>query len=122
MRLLLDEMISPAVAHQLRDRGYDVQAVKRDRPDLERLPDPELVRRMSSERRAVVTNDIADFQPLHDQTLRRGEDHFGMVFSYDVTMPRNKASVPLWVSTLGEFLAKRPAEDALRNRGHHLPW
>ena len=38
MRLLLDEMISPAIARQLRDRGFEVDAVKRDRPELEALP------------------------------------------------------------------------------------
>jgi hypothetical protein len=31
VRLLLDETISPRVARELRERGHDVQAVKKDR-------------------------------------------------------------------------------------------
>ncbi len=120
MRLLLDEMISPAIARQLRDRGLDVEAVKGDRPDLESLPDRELVQRMGAERRAVVTNDIADFQPIHERTLAIGEEHYGMLFTYDATLPRNKASIALWVATLGAFLARHQADEALHNRVQHL--
>jgi hypothetical protein len=43
VRLLLDEMISPRIARELRDRGHDVQAVKRDRPELAGCSDRELV-------------------------------------------------------------------------------
>ncbi|MDQ6751375.1 MAG: DUF5615 family PIN-like protein [Actinomycetota bacterium] len=120
MRLLLDEMISPAVARRLVENGYDAQAIKRDRPELESLPDAEIVRRMTEERRAVVTNDVADFQPIHEQTLARGEAHFGLVFSNDATLPRNKAGVGLWVQTLAALLDEHQTEDALRNRTHHL--
>jgi len=43
-----------------------------------------------------------------------------LIFSYDATMPRNKASVGLWIETLETFLAARPGDDALRNRIAHL--
>lgn len=121
MRLLLDEMISPAIARRLRDRGFEVDAVKRDRPELESVSDNELVRRMSAERRGIVTNDVADFQPIHERVLVRGQEHYGMLFTYDVSLPRRKASITLWVSTLADFLSRHEAEDALRNRVRHLP-
>lgn len=121
MRLLLDEMISPRIARSLRERGWDVDAVKRDRPDLEGLPDRDIVRRMRREKRAVVTNNVIDFQPLHDRIVATGEEHFGMIFTYDATLPRTKAAIPTWVETLETFLRKHPGEDALRNRVHHLP-
>lgn len=120
MRLLLDEMISPAIARELRDRGFEVEAVKRDRPELESVSDGELIRRMSAERRAIVTNDVADFQPLHERVLRREEQHYGMLFTYDTSLPRRRADSPLWVTTLEAFLSGHQAEDALRNRVHHL--
>lgn len=121
MRLLLDEMISPRIARELRRRNFDVQAIKGDRPDLETAADLEIVRRMAAERRTVVTNDIIDFQLIHDQLAAGGESHCGMVFTFDDKMPRNKASIPLWVRSLSELLKTNPAEDALRNRVLHLP-
>jgi len=121
LRLLLDEMISPRIARELRDRGWDVDAVKRNRPDLEGLPDREIVRRIAQEKRAVVTNNVVDFQPLHDRALAAGEHHFGMVFTNDATMPRTRAAILMWVDALETFLRNHPDEDALRNRVHHLP-
>jgi hypothetical protein len=118
--LLLDEMISPAIARELRARRCDVQAVKRDRPELEGAGDEELVQRMTSERRGLVTNDIADFQPIHDRVMARGDEHYGMVFTDDATLPRNRASIPIWVERLEQLLSERPDEAALRNRIWHL--
>jgi hypothetical protein len=40
-RLALDEMFSPAIAAELRDRGHDVIAVA-DRPDLRAKSDEEI--------------------------------------------------------------------------------
>lgn len=112
-------MISPAIAAQLRGRGLDVDAVKRDRPELQGLPDVDIVRRMTRERRAIVTSDVADFQPIHDRTLARGCEHSGMVFTDDAVLPRTRASIPLWVDALDAFLAEHRAQGALRNRVHH---
>lgn len=121
MRLLLDEMISPRIARELREAGRDVQAIKKDRPDLSGCADREIVQRMSDERRAIVTNDIDDFRAIHDRTLAAGEEHAGMVFTFDVTMPRRRDTVPLWVRTLADLLDKISGADALRNRIHYLP-
>ncbi|HEY2202614.1 MAG TPA: DUF5615 family PIN-like protein [Solirubrobacteraceae bacterium] len=121
MRLLLDETISPRIARELRAAGHDVQAIKGDRPDLASRADREIVGQIASERRVIVTNDIADFQIIHDGLLAAGEIHGGMIFTYDATMPRNKSAIPKWVRTLTQLLSEHPAEDALRNRVHHLP-
>lgn len=121
MKLLLDEMISPKIARELRSRGdFDVQAIKGDRPDLEAVADREIVRRIAAERRTLVTNDVLDFQLIHNQMLAAGEEHYGLIFTSDSTMPRNKASIPLWVKALTELLKANPADDALRNRVRHL--
>ncbi len=120
MRLLLDEMISPRVARELGAAGHDVQAIKGDRPDLASRGDREIVRQMTGERRAIVTNDIADFQDIHDRTLARGEEHYGMVFTSDATMPRSKEAVGQWVRTLARLLVTHSDERALCNRIRHL--
>jgi predicted nuclease of predicted toxin-antitoxin system len=121
VKLLLDEMISPRIARELRAAGFDAQAIKADRPELEALPDREVLRRAAVERRALVTNDVLDFQLIHNQLLAAGEEHYGIVFTNDATMPRNKASISLWLKSLGELLEANPADDALRNRVRHLP-
>jgi predicted nuclease of predicted toxin-antitoxin system len=121
VKLLLDEMISPKIARQLRDKDFDVQAIKGDRPDLEAVADREIVRRIAVERRTLVTNDVLDFQLIHNQMLTAGEEHFGLIFTSDSTMPRNKASISLWVRSLAKVLTEHRADDALKNRVRHLP-
>jgi predicted nuclease of predicted toxin-antitoxin system len=121
VRLLLDEMISPRIARELRDSGYDVQAVKKDRPDLISRSDRELVRQMVVERRVIVTNDVADFQGIHDRILAAGDKYLGMIFTFDTAMPRTQAAIPQWVQVLTDLLADHTDDDGLRNRIHHLP-
>jgi predicted nuclease of predicted toxin-antitoxin system len=122
VKLLLDEMISPKIARELRRKGdFDVQTTKGDRPDLEAIADREIVRRIAAEQRTLVTNDMLDFQLIHNQMLAAGEEHYGLIFTSDSTMPRNKASIPLWVKSLEEVLTEHPADDALKNRVRHLP-
>jgi len=48
------------------------------------------------------------------------EDHHGVIYSYDDTLPRHRAAFPLWVSALERFLEAHPVENALMNRVHHL--
>jgi hypothetical protein len=114
-------MISPRIARELRGEGFDVRAIKADRPDLEALADREIVRRIAAEKRAIVSNDVLDFGLIHNQLQASGEAHYGMVFTSDATMPRNKASIPIWVEALAQLLKANPADDALRNRVKHLP-
>lgn len=121
MKLLLDEMISPRIARELREQGHDVQAVKRDRPDLSSRSDREIVRQMAIERRVIVTNDVADFRAIHDRLLAAGEPHHGMIFTFDATMPRSRRAIPKWIRILAQLLAEHVDEDALRNRIDHLP-
>lgn len=113
-------MISPRIARALRERGHDVQATKGDRPDLESTPDLAIVRRVRDEQRAIVTNDIDDFQPIHNRFLAAGEQHYGIIFTSDASLPRNKASIPLWLETLGALLEATPGEEALRSRVRYL--
>ena len=119
MRLLLDEMISWRIAAELRNRSHDVVAVKRDRPGLESRLDPTVLAAAALEQRAVVTNNIRDYHAAHERMRARGEDHYGVIYTHDDTLPRNRAAFPL-VSALEAFLRAHPAEIALLNRVQHL--
>jgi NAD(P)-dependent dehydrogenase (short-subunit alcohol dehydrogenase family) len=80
VRLLLDEMLSPAIARELCARGHDVQAVA-GHPEREALSDPDVLALARAERRAVVTNNVRDFRLLHvEAVLPGGSGHYGMIF------------------------------------------
>lgn len=116
MKLLLDEMLSPRIARELRARGHDVQAIKRDRPELASRSDHEIVEWMAVEQRAIVTDDVLDFEIVHARVLAAGNHHAGVVFTFDETMPRTKAAIPMWVDRLARLLDEHPSEEPLRNR------
>ena len=112
VKLLLDEMLSPAIAQQLRDRGHDVESIKGE-PLHEALSDPEVMSLAGAQGRALVTNNLVDFRPLHHEAISPGgPGHFGMVF-----MPsdyrRTKADIGGIVDALEAKLAESPGDDAL---------
>ena len=70
-RLLLDEMFSPAIAAELRDRGHDVIAVA-DRPDLRAKSDEEIFAWASAGQRWLLTENVKDFRPIMLRALPGG--------------------------------------------------
>lgn len=114
-------MISWRVATELRTRGHDVVAVERDRPQLEQRLDQTVLEAAAAEQRAVVTNNVRDFRVAHERTLARRERHYGVVCTYDDTLPRTRTAIPLWVATLSQLLETYPDEGALVNRTRVLP-
>ncbi len=74
----------------------------------------------AAEQRAVLTNNVRDYRAAHERMRVCGDDHCGVIYTYDDTLPRNRAAFPIWVSTLQAFLEAHPAENTLLNREHHL--
>lgn len=114
MKLLLDEMLAPAIARELQARGHDVEAVA-GHPDREALSDPEVLAFARMEHRTVVTDNVRDFRPLHnDAIVPGGPGDFGMIF-----MPgayrRTKADTGRIIAALEAKLAKYPGENDLAN-------
>lgn len=110
MKLLLDAHYSPAIAEQLRKRGHDVVAAG-ERPDLRALSDAELLVRAVAERRALVTNNAADFVPLIQRVAEVGDHHFGLVLTSDRTFPRSTRAIGRHVRALEHLLRAHPADD-----------
>ena len=69
VRLLLDEMFSPAIAAGLRERGHDVIAVA-DRPDLRAKSDEEIFAWASAEARWLLNENVKDFRILASRRSR----------------------------------------------------
>ena len=111
MRLLLDEQLSPEIAKQLRRRGHDVLSVAE--AGLRGHDDAAVLVWASSQERAVVTNNIRDFRPLHADCLSRSTSHYGIIL-----LPSSKFSLRLEslgevVTALGELLAQHQQLEAL---------
>ncbi len=115
MKLLLDEHYPPRIAVELRRRGHDVAAAP-ERPELRGISAADLFALMPAERRAILTEDAADFLPLVRAAVVRGTDHFGIVLTSPRQFPRTVRSIGRLVSALDAFLTARPSDDALRGQ------
>lgn len=119
MRLLLDEHYSPRIAVELRRRGHDVLAA-RERPELRGLSDPALFALVAAERRAILTENAADFLPIVRSAAVRGTDHFGVVLTSPRQFRRTSRAIGRLVVALDAFLTAHPAGDALRGQSWWL--
>ena len=109
MKLLLDEMLSPSIARELCSRGRDVRAIK-GHAEWESLSDCEVMDLARREERAIVTNNLRDYRPLHHAAITPGgRGHFGMVFMAGNYRPA-KHDVGRIVSALEAKLSDHPGE------------
>lgn len=105
MRLLLDEMIAAVVAEQLRGAGHDVVAVQeRGAAHLRGVDDCELLGHAHQARRAVVTDNVPDFFRCHQQRVKDGHVHHGLLFLTNNAFPRHRHE--LFVSHLFAALCR----------------
>ena len=107
-------MLSPAIARELRARGHDVEPAAGN-PDREALSDPEVLALARTEHRAIVTNNLRDFRPLHhDAITPGGPGHYGMIFMPS-TYRRTKADTGRIIAALEAILTQHPGETDLAN-------
>lgn len=104
-------MYPPAIAEQLASRGHDVEAVT-GRSELRSLSDTEVFAVAQRERRAVVTENIADFLPIANGEEGRGRSHHGLVFVNPARYLRgNQRTIGKIVTALGHLLSAHPADE-----------
>jgi hypothetical protein len=111
-RLLLDEMLSPRIAVQLRERGIDVQAVL-ERRELVAYPDEALLELATRERRILVTKNVVDFGPLSQQWAADGRSHSGLVLLSTKTFPEARD----WIGAVASALAQASDQGQLPDAG-----
>jgi predicted nuclease of predicted toxin-antitoxin system len=116
-RLLLDEMLSPAIAEQLRAKGHDVQAVAAS-PEHAGLPDEEILIGATEAGRALVTANIKDFVPLDARYRAANRSHAGLILISAKTFRQDRGFIAAVTNALDALLA---AEDnALDGQVHFL--
>jgi hypothetical protein len=107
VKLLLDEMISAAVAEQLRVRERDVEAVS-ERRELRGLVDEDLFEYAQAAERSVVTYNRDDFLELDRRFRSQGRNHSGIVILNPRRFPQGPASIGPLVKSLDELIADGP--------------
>ncbi len=113
-RLLLDEMLSPVIAQQLRERGHDAVAVA-ELPDLRSTPDDELLAHATEDRRVLVTMNIGDFARIDATWKSQGRAHAGLMLVPSAAFPQNRSFVGRMVRALDRAIHDRsvPSRDGV---------
>ncbi|HUZ56349.1 MAG TPA: DUF5615 family PIN-like protein [Streptosporangiaceae bacterium] len=112
MKLLLDEMLAPAIARELRARGHDVEAIA-GHPGREALSDQDVLALARAEHRAVVTNNLRDFRPLHHEAISPGgAGDYGMIF-IPGTYRRTRNDTGKIITALEAILTDHPGDTDL---------
>lgn len=114
LKLLLDEMWSPAIADQLRRRGHDVIAAL-DRDDLRGLSDEEVLELAATERRVIVTLDVGDFSRLAVQFRAEERDRRRVVLVSPRRFTTSADGFGALVRALDAVLKAHPGDDELTN-------
>jgi hypothetical protein len=107
VKLLLDEMLSPALAGQLRALGCDVDAVA-ERAELRGVDDLKQFEHAQDERRVFVTYDREDLLAVDRWFRQAGREHHGLVIVNARRFPPGPASAGALVRSLDAFAAGDP--------------
>jgi len=97
--LLLDEMLSGAIAEQLRARGLDAVAVVED-ATLIGTADADLLAHAADQERALVTANVADGAAIATDWRASGRVHAGLVYVTSRSFPQDRLFVGAIVSAL----------------------
>lgn len=74
-----DELVDPALAVHLRNRGYDAVSCHERGHNNRRISDRDQLAYAASDGRAILTNNVRDFIPLDVRWKRQGRSHAGVV-------------------------------------------
>ena len=106
---------SPKVAAQLRQRRHDVLAARAD-AELCGLTDAGLLAHATAQRRALVTENVADFVELRRAAVITGRRHYGTDFTSSRRFPPITRAIGRLVLALDALLYANPRECALVNQ------
>lgn len=103
-RLLLDEMLSEAIAARLRDRDVDAVAVVED-ASLVATPDEDLLAHAAGQRRVLVTRNISDFAAIANDWRAAGRAHHGLIYIASRAFPQDRSFIGAVSAALASLCA-----------------
>ncbi len=126
MKLVLDEMLPPAIAEQLRGRGVDAIAATEAEHAARyaSTPDELVFARAQEDGRTVVTDNVGDYELACTAWERtHGEPHCGVLYASGAAFNRNRAAafVGQLVRSLDHFVKTLPPDAEPFNRRQYLP-
>ena len=102
-RVLLDEMFHPRIAADLAERGHDCRSVAAD-PLLRQRSDADLMAVALAERRALITNNVIDFERLRRGRAADGATVPQLIYTSDATFPRDRRFLRRMIEALDAAL------------------
>jgi Domain of unknown function (DUF5615) len=99
-------MLDPRIGAQLRRRGWDVEAIQAEHQDLLGLSDVVVLERAATLGRALVTDNVRHFLPLHEAFLMDQKTHAGILLTHPRAYPRSKKTIGVWVRGLERALER----------------
>jgi hypothetical protein len=123
VRLLLDEMWSPAIASELRKRGFDAIAIGETEhaSRYAGIPDHDVLARAQQDRRTIVTDNVSDYEQARRDWEARGNPHHGLIYALNPPFNRHRGgAVGQMVRALEQFFASPPAQADRFSRIHFL--
>jgi len=124
VRLLLDEMWSPTIALELRKRDFDVIAITEPAhaSRYAGIADDEVFAHAQDDGRAVLTDNIADYEQAVSDWESHGQPHHGILYALDPPFNRHRGDgvIGQMVSALTHFLSSPDAAGEPFNRTHYL--
>lgn len=118
MKLALDHHYSPLIARLLRERGFDVIAAVEVGWQAE--DDEPLLMFCKADERCLLTNNVGDFAVIARAWQTEGRVHAGLIFTSDISWPRNRDTVGRFVDVLAELMTANTELDSFTDRVHWL--
>ena len=103
VRLYLDRHIMARLAVDLRGRGFDVRTT--EEAGMDTAPDEDQLAFATAQGRAIVTYNIRDFAPLHEQWLAAGRPHGGIIVSRQMSRRQYGQLLQRMLRLLNHFTA-----------------
>ncbi len=87
-----------------------------ERPELRETDDEPLLLMATGERRALITENVADFPDIVTSLTEERQSYNGVLLVSSRSFPRTQAGLGLLVRTLDAYLTEHPGDDELRDR------